>query len=86
MIPAAFARKSFYCLDDNQNLTLYGIDSTDYARIDINFLPCGDNFANKSQNCTYNQTEIKRYLGSPIFKVIFNSMDFKQDLYGDKVV
>ena len=38
VIPAAFARNSFYCLDDNQNLTVYGIDSTDYARIDINFL------------------------------------------------
>lgn len=41
---------------------MYGNKATDYSRFDIEFLPCGNEFANKTPSCNYNQTKLIEWL------------------------
>ena len=65
---------------------MYGNKATDYSRFDIEFLPCGNDFANTTSSCTYNKTLVENYLNTPFFKVIHNQQDFVQNGYGSKTV
>ena len=72
-IEAAWSRNHFFCLDDNQNITIYGTDATDHSRLDLNLMPCA--FNNKSK-CPHSLNATQNYLKVPAFKMIHNTVNF----------
>ena len=76
MFAAAKSRKNFYCIDEGQNVEVFGMgDQTDYKRLDFMMLPCNPHF-DKNGNSICNTTLQQRidYLGSVDLVVMTNSM------------
>jgi hypothetical protein len=67
---------TLYCLDDD--MEVYGQDTTKFSRIDLNLVPCA--------TCNVTRQQIESYLGAVTFSFMFNSPYFDQAEYGQNPI
>jgi hypothetical protein len=62
---------------------MFGKDSMDYSRFEIEFLNCG---FNKTAYCPHNKSETQAFLGPMTFKLIHHSSRFQAEKFGDQAI
>lgn len=69
MFEVARSRKNLYCIDDGQNVEIFGMgDQSDYQRLDFMLLPCKQ----QGKICSTSLQQKIEYLGSVDIVVLYN--------------
>lgn len=83
-IEASRTRGNMICIDEGQDLSIFGEgDTTDHRRLDFMLIPCQ---ASATKNCPHNRQETIDYLGAVDLVMMYNQERFDQRYYEDNPI